>query len=160
MNLWFGEFISVTKEDRFLFSVCWKTSNHAPRALPRLKFLSISMRMESKMCLPRAEALEEPMPSPSLMTPEGCQKRTSIAWWLRKDCFEKQLRSYGYSVKQAASQCHSQAPWTAAAATAASLQLFRRIHRGRSGLSRSSINDNDLHLKQWTYIQRLLQREK
>lgn len=101
------------KEGRFLFSVCWKTSNHAPRALPRLKFLSISMRMESKMCLPRAEALEEPMPSPSLMTAEVCQKRTSIAWWLRKDCFEKQLRSYGYSVKQAASPCHSQAIETA-----------------------------------------------
>lgn len=51
---------------------------------------------------------------------------------------------------------HGQAPWTA---TAASLQLFRRTHRGRNGLSRSSTNDNDLHLKQWTYIQRFLQRE-
>lgn len=125
-----------------------------------MKFPSISMRMESKMCLPRVEVLEELMPSPPLMTPEGCRKRTSIAWWLRKDCFEKQLRSYGYSVKQAASQYHGQAPWTAAAATAASLQLLRRTHRGRSGLSRSSINDNDLHIKQRTYIRRFLQREK
>ena len=33
---------------------------------------------------------------------------------------------------------HGQAPWTAAAATAASLQLFRRTHRGRNGLSRSN----------------------
>lgn len=32
---------------------------------------------------------------------------------------------------------HGQAPWTAAA-TAASLQLFRRTHRGRNGLSRSN----------------------
>ena len=31
------------------------------------------------------------MPSPSPMTPEGCRKRASIAWWLRKDCFERQL---------------------------------------------------------------------
>lgn len=46
---------------------------------------------------------------------------------------------------------HGQAPWTAAAATAASLQLFRRTHRGRNGLSRSSTNDNDLHLKQNFY---------
>lgn len=71
--------------------------------------------MESKMYLPRTKVLEEPVPSPSPMTPEGCLKQTSIAWWLEAEKCKKEdavqrekitagnsLESYVYSVKQTA----------------------------------------------------------
>ena len=59
-----------------------------------------------------------------------------------RNCLQADKEEYEEKQKNLSSTSvffyHGQAPWTAAAVTAASLQLLRRTHRGRNGLSWSN----------------------